>query len=349
MHVPGQSVSGVVEMLEESVATVRIADNVVGELTSMHTTDHASLADKTFGRIKMGETLSNCLVLSSQWVANEDEDEDDDDEEGSGGEDGENRRGGRWVLQLTRKPMLLLRSAEEAPVNSDSIVPGQLLFGYVASVTHIGVFVRYGNTFTALAPRANLSDKFVAEPAEFFSKGQTVRSRVVDVDHETKRVIVTLKPRMCGVPGHEVEGSSSRSSSGSSSPDDDSALSAASSFFSGYLTERHTLGCSAGISADQDDEEKELAAETMSKLNSLEIGSVMTATITHKRDYGIILDLNGFAIFQSPQDYCVQRFFAIIQLNHHSNNRLETCMVISFCLLIILLQNSCEKLYARLE
>ena len=32
-------------------------------------------------------------------------------------------------------------------------------------------------------------------------------------------------------------------------------------------------------------------------------------------DY-VILDLNGFAIFQSPQDYCVQRFFAIIQLNH---------------------------------
>ena len=215
MHAPGQSVSGVVEMLEESVATVRIADNVVGELTSMHTTDHASLADETFGKIKMGETLSDCLVLSSQWVANEDEDE--DDEEGSGGEDGEDGRGGRWVLQLTRKPILLSRSAEEAPVNSDSIVPGQLLFGYVASVTHIGVFVRYGNTFTALAPRANLSDKFVAEPAEFFSKGQTVRSRVVDVDHETKRVVVTLKPRMCGVPGHEVEGSGSGSSSGSSS------------------------------------------------------------------------------------------------------------------------------------
>lgn len=29
----------------------------------------------------------------------------------------------------------------------------------------------------------------------------------------------------------------------------------------------------------------------------------------------VILDLNGYAIYQSPQDYCVQRFFAIIQLN----------------------------------
>lgn len=29
----------------------------------------------------------------------------------------------------------------------------------------------------------------------------------------------------------------------------------------------------------------------------------------------VIFDLNGFAIYQSPQDYCVQRFFALIQLN----------------------------------
>ena len=31
----------------------------------------------------------------------------------------------------------------------------------------------------------------------------------------------------------------------------------------------------------------------MTKLNALEIGSVVTASITHKRDYGIILDIDG--------------------------------------------------------
>jgi hypothetical protein len=30
---------------------------------------------------------------------------------------------------------------------------------------------RYGGTLTALAPRANLSDKFVADPSEFFTTG----------------------------------------------------------------------------------------------------------------------------------------------------------------------------------
>jgi len=32
--------------------------------------------------------------------------------------------------------------------------------------------------------------------------------------------------------------------------------------------------------------------------------------------HDVVLDLNGFTIAQSPQDFCVQRFFAIIQLNN---------------------------------
>ena len=75
-------------------------------------------------------------------------------------------------MQLTLKPLLLDKhGTAEHPTSMDSVTPGQLLFGYCASITRIGVFVRYGGTLTALAPRANLSDKFVADPSEFFTKG----------------------------------------------------------------------------------------------------------------------------------------------------------------------------------
>ena len=48
------------------------------------------------------------------------------------------------MLQLSLKPLLLdKQGTAEHPASMDSVTPGQLLFGYCASVTRIGVFVRY--------------------------------------------------------------------------------------------------------------------------------------------------------------------------------------------------------------
>ena len=46
---------------------------------------------------------------------------------------------------------------------------------------------------TALAPRAEVADEFVANPAEHFAPGQSVLARVKEVRHDTQRVVLSLK------------------------------------------------------------------------------------------------------------------------------------------------------------
>jgi hypothetical protein len=103
------------------------------------------LVDATFGNIQVGDDLAGALVLSSKWVARAESEgrEGSEGNEGSEGSEG-SEGGGMWVLQLSLKPLLLdKQGTAEHPASMDSVTPGQLLFGYCASVTRIGVFVRY--------------------------------------------------------------------------------------------------------------------------------------------------------------------------------------------------------------
>ena len=80
------------------------------------------------------------------------------------------------------------------PKSHDELVPQMLLQGYVKSVTDFGVFVGFLGKLTGLAPRAHLCDHFVTSPADHFSPGQTVRARVVEVNPDAEKFIISLKP-----------------------------------------------------------------------------------------------------------------------------------------------------------
>jgi hypothetical protein len=127
---------------------------------------------------------------------------------------------------------------------------------------------------------------------------------VIDVNHDTNRMVVSLKPRMCGVPTGTT--GTNTGTTGNTGEEEDVATSSA--FFNAYLANRHRAdavkgmiarggsdGGSDGGSEDGSDGGSEYDGEdaTMVRLNALEIGSVVSASITHKRDYGVILDIQG--------------------------------------------------------
>ncbi|XP_038614080.1 protein RRP5 homolog [Tachyglossus aculeatus] len=107
--------------------------------------------------------------------------------------------GGRNIL--SRKPALAsaVQEGQVARCFSD-IQPGMLFTGYVKNIMDYGVFVELPFGFTGLAPRAAMSNKFVTEPQDHYTVGQTVTAQVTNVDEEKQRMLLSLRLSDCN-PG----------------------------------------------------------------------------------------------------------------------------------------------------
>jgi len=70
---------------------------------------------------------------------------------------------------------------------------GMTLPGIVTNVTNFGAFIDVGVHQDGLAHISQLADRFVRDPSEVVKVGQKVRARVLEVDHERKRISLTLK------------------------------------------------------------------------------------------------------------------------------------------------------------
>ncbi|MCM1519116.1 MAG: RNA-binding transcriptional accessory protein [Pseudoflavonifractor sp.] len=73
------------------------------------------------------------------------------------------------------------------------VKPGMELNGIVNNVTAFGAFVDIGIKESGLVHISELSDRFVSSPSEVVSLNQHVRVRVLDVDHDRKRISLSMK------------------------------------------------------------------------------------------------------------------------------------------------------------
>ncbi len=137
------------------------------------------------------------------------------------------------------------------PTSFQELLPGQLVAGYVFKVESYGVLVRFGGDLVALAPRPNIADRFTATATGLFEVGDSVRCVIQRVDHYNKRIVITLKSALV-------------SRSGGSH-----------SYLASYLKESYFFGFNY-----QD-------SKVDWQQNS--IGSVVIATITAIKEYGVIL------------------------------------------------------------
>jgi len=70
---------------------------------------------------------------------------------------------------------------------------GQILPGIVSNITRFGCFVDIGIKEKGLVHISNLADRFVTDPTEVVSIHQHVQVKVLGIDHERKRIQLSLK------------------------------------------------------------------------------------------------------------------------------------------------------------
>ena len=71
--------------------------------------------------------------------------------------------------------------------------PAMILEGTVTNVTNFGAFVDIGVHQDGLVHISALSEKFVKDPHEVVKAGQIVKVKVLEVDHERRRVALTMR------------------------------------------------------------------------------------------------------------------------------------------------------------
>jgi ribosomal protein S1 len=80
------------------------------------------------------------------------------------------------------------------PSRVTDLSPGQIIYGTVWKVESYGILVRFRDGMSALAPRPNVADKFIASPVGMFTVGDAIRCVVQRVDLSRDRAIINLKP-----------------------------------------------------------------------------------------------------------------------------------------------------------
>lgn len=100
-------------------------------------------------------------------------------------------------LRLSTRPSRILNSAatvkDQEITAVSQISAGDVVRGFVKSVSDVGLFVALGGHVVAHVKIANLSDKFLKKWKEEFQVDQLVKGRVLSVDEAAGRIDMSLK------------------------------------------------------------------------------------------------------------------------------------------------------------
>uniref|UniRef100_A0A452J1I0 Protein RRP5 homolog n=1 Tax=Gopherus agassizii TaxID=38772 RepID=A0A452J1I0_9SAUR len=155
-----------------------LSDNVSAHLPTMHLSDHVVNCKLLHHWLEEGDILRRVMCLSD--------------------------KGGH--ITLCRKPAMISAVQEDQVVRSFSeIQPGMQLTGYVRNIMSYGVFVEFPFGLAGLAPKADMSDKFVTDTKDHFVVGQTVVANVTSMDEEKQRILLCLKLSEVSSEDHAAE------------------------------------------------------------------------------------------------------------------------------------------------
>ncbi|MDP2314413.1 MAG: Tex family protein [Pseudomonadota bacterium] len=91
------------------------------------------------------------------------------------------------------RPSFVTAKFAEGVETLADVHPGMELEGTVTNVTQFGAFVDIGVHQDGLVHVSQLADRFVKDPREVVRTGQTVKVRVVEIDHARKRIALTMR------------------------------------------------------------------------------------------------------------------------------------------------------------
>lgn len=95
-------------------------------------------------------------------------------------------------LRLTLKKTLV-NSEEKAIKSFDDVSVGMQVLGTIMNVLGNGAIVQFYGQLRGFLPISEMSEAYISDPKEHFRKGQVVNVRIIDVDPETHRVVVSCK------------------------------------------------------------------------------------------------------------------------------------------------------------
>ncbi|SPO02931.1 related to ribosomal RNA processing protein RRP5 [Cephalotrichum gorgonifer] len=100
-------------------------------------------------------------------------------------------------LRLSTRPSRILNSAaavaDREITSVSQISTGDIVRGFVKSVSDVGLFILLGGNVVAHVKIANLSDKFLQKWKDSFQVDQLVKGRVLSVDEGSGRIEMSLK------------------------------------------------------------------------------------------------------------------------------------------------------------
>lgn len=95
-------------------------------------------------------------------------------------------------LRLTLKKTLV-NSEEPAIKSYDEISIGMQVLGTIINVMQNGAIVQFYGNLRGFLPLSEMSEAYISDAKEHFRKGQVVNVHVIDLDAETKRLVVSCK------------------------------------------------------------------------------------------------------------------------------------------------------------
>ena len=208
--------------------------NVPGVIALAHLSDHPLTAEGLSAALTPGDEIGPLIILESKPSR----------------------------ALMSRKISLIEYSRQsKLPESAGEVNPGSVYPGYVASATSAGVFVRFLDRLTGLAPPSQLAEGIVGDAQDAYMVGQTVNAMVLSVDTSSATPRLSLSLKM----------------SATASPLADAPLVQA--FFQDleFLDERNNSADEVSISPES------------AKL--FKPGTWVDGTINETKDYGVLVDV----------------------------------------------------------
>ncbi|KAG9556311.1 nucleic acid-binding protein, partial [Aureobasidium melanogenum] len=162
--------ASVTEVTGESVMLDLEGSNLKGTLRLTHLTDGSEAKNKsTLKQIRVGQKLNELVVLE--------------------------KLDRRHLVILSNKPSLV-KAANAKTLVSDfkSLSQGKELSGFVRNITPDGVFVEFAAGLVGFMPKTQITQEKLALPAFGLRKDQSISARVLSVNNDSKRFVLTILP-----------------------------------------------------------------------------------------------------------------------------------------------------------
>jgi len=168
---PGDFVNAIVlEKTSENIVLELEASAVKALLPIEHFADGSAQKSMSAAKkIRLNQTMTELLVLSKDEP--------------------------KHPVRLSSKPTLLQAASNGTLLKVfGDVVEGNEYQGFVKNITPSAVFVQFAGEMTGLLPKSQLSDEVVQTPEFGLRRNQSIKVRILSVDYQQQRFLLTTKP-----------------------------------------------------------------------------------------------------------------------------------------------------------